>query len=157
MHVCLCVYSSLFELVRMTWSLKMRTLITNTYIYIQMRVRGALRWESIRGLLERQSSASNHMSAKGGSSGSRPGVGGNQQHMNHIWGRGKGDEGAKRGVQGKAGFQPKLSKHWHHTLWSGYQTKHRELQDMFLNPKTTPHDHSAVGLCRSVFSSYMSW
>lgn len=41
------------------------------------------------------------MCSKGGSSGSRPGLGGNQQHMRHILGRGRGDEGAKRGEDGK--------------------------------------------------------
>lgn len=36
------------------------------------------------GFPTREPAASNHMSGEGGSSGSRPGLGGNQQHMNRI-------------------------------------------------------------------------
>lgn len=63
-----------------------------TCLCTHMWVLLALRWELVEGL-----QASNHMSWKGGNSGYRPRHEGNQQHMNHIWGRGKGDEGAKRG------------------------------------------------------------
>lgn len=51
------------------------------------------------------------MSSKGGSSGSRPGLGGNQQHMNHILGGGGGGKEMKeqRGG-GWKGFLSKLCK-----------------------------------------------
>lgn len=38
----------------------------------------------VRGFPAREPAASNHMNGEGGSSGSRPGLEGNQQHMNRI-------------------------------------------------------------------------
>lgn len=57
----------------------------------------------------RGTTASNHMSRKGGSSGSRPGLGGNQQHMNHILGGGGGGMKEQRGG-GWKGFLSELCK-----------------------------------------------
>lgn len=57
-----------------------------------MRLRGAIRWERVaRGFPARKSAALNHMSTEGGSFGSRPGLEGNQQHVNRILGK-KGKE-----------------------------------------------------------------
>lgn len=69
----------------------------NMYLCTCMRVQSAIWWELFGGFPVRELDASNHMSRDGGYSGSRPGLGGNLQHMNRILGRGKGDEGAKRG------------------------------------------------------------
>lgn len=65
-------------------------------------------------------SSLNHMNRNSGSSGLRPGLGGNQQHMNNACGRRKGDEGGGKERKGKEGFLSKFSKHCH-TLWSDYQ------------------------------------
>lgn len=67
------------------------------YLHTWTLLQGAIRWELVGGFPVRELAASNHMSREGRSSGSRPGLGGNQQHMNRILGRGKEDEGAMRG------------------------------------------------------------
>lgn len=46
-------------------------------------------------------SSLNHMNRNIGSSGLRPGLGGNQQHMNNACGRRKGDEGGGKERKGK--------------------------------------------------------
>lgn len=61
----------------------------NMYLCTCMRVQSAIRWELFGGFPVRELDASNHMSRDGGYSGSRPGLGGNLQHMNRILGRGK--------------------------------------------------------------------
>lgn len=97
----------------------------------------------------RELAASNHMSRDGGSSGSRPGLGGNLQHMNRILGRGKGDEGAKRGRTEKQ--VSSLSSANADVTYCGQaiRRKHTGLEDMFLYPETT-YDHKILDLWRNV-------
>lgn len=79
------------------------------------------------------------MNREGGSSGSRSGPGGNQQHMNRVCARGKGDKGAKIGRRER--LVSSLSSPNTDITHCGQAFRHTA-QSLRLCPETTPHDQT---------------